>query len=405
MSPAIAEITLAPASVEEQSQRRLRFPHPSPAAAAPLRCQEFSVTPHTAYEEHDKMPPPGGAPNELNDNDIDNDGRNIGRKTGGNSTSSNRAPSPMTAASTTTVKKNVFLLGDSSGEDESSLESHMRSSLRATTLDGPKAVPSERKQTSFNEEVVTRTIREEYDADEDKDGVFETDDDEDDDGDVVSESAIDDDDEDEEDEDDSSEWDSVTESGRSSVDEKPLFQRVDSQRPLTSRRSLLTNMLHQSQRRAAFAEAASQSSPVTPRRSRTRSPDGVSAADDDGAAVEDATDDGHPSRRRSRHGTDLPRSKPIVMPPSQLHPAALSPRTTRLNMMATELTESLRKNLLWERQQKNTTASAVLRRRHTAHDVAHDQPQESSSREASKNNSWNHYYFDLGLAEYHQKGW
>lgn len=47
----------------------------------------------------------------------------------------------------------------------------------------------------------------------------------------------------------------------------------------------------------------------------------------------------------------------------------VSPRTTRRNMLATELSESLRRNLLWERQQKNLTTSAVLKRRHTAHDM------------------------------------
>ncbi|KAF4469736.1 hypothetical protein FALBO_3357, partial [Fusarium albosuccineum] len=38
--------------------------------------------------------------------------------------------------------------------------------------------------------------------------------------------------------------------------------------------------------------------------------------------------------------------------------------------LATELTESLRRHLLWERQQKSSTANAVLKRRHTSHDVA-----------------------------------
>ena len=46
-----------------------------------------------------------------------------------------------------------------------------------------------------------------------------------------------------------------------------------------------------------------------------------------------------------------------------------SPRTTRRNMLASELTVSLRQDLLWERQQKTQTANAV-KRRHTAHDVA-----------------------------------
>jgi hypothetical protein len=39
-------------------------------------------------------------------------------------------------------------------------------------------------------------------------------------------------------------------------------------------------------------------------------------------------------------------------------------------MLATELTARLSRHLLWERKQKNQTASSVLKRRHTAHDVA-----------------------------------
>ncbi|KAK3323696.1 hypothetical protein B0T19DRAFT_426727 [Cercophora scortea] len=41
------------------------------------------------------------------------------------------------------------------------------------------------------------------------------------------------------------------------------------------------------------------------------------------------------------------------------------------HQLATELTESLRRQLLWERSQKDLTINAVLKRRHTSHDVAH----------------------------------
>ncbi|KMU75499.1 hypothetical protein CISG_05132 [Coccidioides immitis RMSCC 3703] len=110
--------------------------------------------------------------------------------------------------------------------------------------------------------------------------------------------------------------------------------------------------------------------------------------------------------------------------------AAHSPRTTRRNMLATELTESLRRHLLWERQQKTAPAAAAFKRRHTAHDMAnlqeypgpkpsteeqqqpqrqppqavHSSVQQVKDKEASKNNSWNHY-FDYGPWEYHVKGW
>jgi len=51
--------------------------------------------------------------------------------------------------------------------------------------------------------------------------------------------------------------------------------------------------------------------------------------------------------------------------------AALSPRTTRRNTLAAKLPKSLPRQLLWERSQKNLTTHAVLKRRHTSHDVAH----------------------------------
>ena len=60
-----------------------------------------------------------------------------------------------------------------------------------------------------------------------------------------------------------------------------------------------------------------------------------------------------------------PSGRPIAVPPpsnEQVYAMAHSPRTTRRHMLSTELTESLRKNLLWERQQKNTTVNAFLKR-------------------------------------------
>jgi hypothetical protein len=72
--------------------------------------------------------------------------------------------------------------------------------------------------------------------------------------------------------------------------------------------------------------------------------------------------------------SEVPRSQaqPIVRTTTDIAPyqIILSPRTTRRNMLASELTVSLRQHLLWERKQKSQTANAVLKRRHTAHDVA-----------------------------------
>ncbi|KAI9672974.1 MAG: hypothetical protein M1817_003138 [Caeruleum heppii] len=319
--------------------------------------------------------------------------RGFGGQSSSYRSQSRLAPAPI-ACKTTSLhakgehaknKTNMFLLGGSSGEEDSSVEEHMKPAQppRSSLSDSLRRPVTNRKQTSFKDEVATRTINEGVNEDEE---VFTSDDDED----VVSESAIDDD--------DSSDWeDSVSEGGRSSVDEKQLFQRVDSRPNLVSRRSLLTNLLHQPDRAAALANAASKSTPAM-QRSRTSTPNGPSVA---ASPEEEST--------LEMRGSRIPRSKPIIMAASTNYPPMLSPRTTRRNMLATELTESLRRHLLWERQQKNTTATAVLKRRHTAHDVANlsefpGQHTAITSKEASKNNSWNHY-FDHGLGEYHQKGW
>ncbi len=303
----------------------------------------------------------------------------------------NLAPTPVPAESAAHSKVDAqskkqgakFIFGASSSEDESSYKEsceHMdKPVVRSALSDSLK-----QKQRSFKDEVEARTISENAAEDEE---VFESDDEDD-----VSESAIDDDDDDDED------WeDSPTESVRSSVEEKQLFQRVDSRPTLTSRRSLLTTLMHQPQRAAALAQAAARSTPAM-HRSRTSSPNGPSVA---------ASPDDEPTL--FMRGPDIPRSKPIIVTTSNAHPPALSPRTTRRNMLATELTESLRKHLLWERQQKSATANAVLKRRHTTQDVVNlqeypGQKPKLSSKEGSKNNSWNHY-FDHGLQEYHQTGW
>jgi hypothetical protein len=287
-------------------------------------------------------------------------------------------------------KSTVFTFGGSSGEEENSLRENMQpAQVQRSSLSEALRGPIQKKQTSFKEEVATRTI-----LDND---VFEDTEEED----EVDESAIDDDD-------DESDWeDSIEESGRSSIDDKTFFQRVDSRPNLTSRRSLITTMLHQNERAAALANAASKSTPAL-KRSRTSSPNGPSLA------VSPESDDAAPlmMKKGTKPGQDVPRSsaQPIIMTTTNVtpHQAALSPKTTRRNMMQTELTASLRRHLLWERQQKNQTAAAVLKRRHTAHDVANlkQYPEKVHLGTDDKDNygSWNQY-FGQGLGDFHSKGW
>jgi hypothetical protein len=284
----------------------------------------------------------------------------------------------------------MFTIGtSSSNEGESSLDSNMRSqdsrtrSSLSEALKGPTSnisSSSSRKQTSFKDEVAVGRAAEHS-------PVFESDDEDED----VSESAI-------EDDDDSSDWeDSDDQSGPSSVNEKELFQRVDSRPNLTSRRSLLTTLMHEPDRAKALANAASRSTPHI-RQSRRNTPNGPSVATspEPGAQLPQQDD---PSR-----------SKPIIMTTSNTHqtPLSLSPRSTRRNMLSTELTESLRKNLLWERQHRSTGNLAALKRRHTSNDVKnlkqHPEPGPVLSHQDGTKKFTNEY-FHAGLGEYHAKGW
>ena len=285
-------------------------------------------------------------------------------------------------------KPSMFMLGGSSGDDESSFEDRMSRQPKQSSLSSSlKTKPFDKsKKPSFKEIVQSRRI-EEADT-EDEDAIESGDDD--DDG-EASESAIE--------EDDAAWEDSDSESGQASPVEKNMFQRVESQANLTSRRSMLTMQLHNPQRATALSNVASRSSPAL-RRSRTSSPNGPSHPD--------SSDENEHEPVLTMRGPQSSRPMPIICTTSNTHPPAHSPRTTRRNMLATELTESLRKHLLWERKQKSTTANAFLKRRHTAQNMAHlqeypDLKPDPAAVEASKNNSWNAYF--EGPWEYHTKGW
>ncbi|KAF4334158.1 hypothetical protein FBEOM_12014 [Fusarium beomiforme] len=256
-------------------------------------------------------------------------------------------------------------------------------------LSRPRSLLSARKkQASFNNNVMTRTIdKAAVDSDTD---------------DYIDESAIDDDD-------DSSDWeDSMEESGKSSLDDK-FFQKVDSKPNLASRRSLITLMLAQNDGARNLGNNASQSTLVIPRSRMANGPSlGASPNDSDDA----------PMMMKGTRGPGLksidevPRSspQPIVTGANHIQPqAALSPRTTRRNMLATELTESLRRHLLWEQQQKSSTANAVLKRRHTSHDVANlkQYPEKPCMKKSEDVNasSWNQYFSKEASDGYHSKGW
>ncbi|KAJ0335489.1 hypothetical protein COL154_013603 [Colletotrichum chrysophilum] len=206
---------------------------------------------------------------------------------------------------------------------------------------------------------------------------------EDSDTDYVDESAIDD-------AVDSSDWeDSIEDSTGPSIDEKTFFQRVDSKPNLTSRRSLITLMIDQQARTSHSAQSTLAASPS------------------------DSDDPPLMMKRGSRSSplksiTEVPQSAAQPIPATASHShlqAALTPRTTRRNMLATELTESLRRNLIWKRQQESSTVNAVLKRCRTAVANLKQYPEKVYFNKDEDFIEAHQYSYEYNSNGYHSKGW
>ncbi|EXL65680.1 hypothetical protein FOPG_18104 [Fusarium oxysporum f. sp. conglutinans race 2 54008] len=168
-------------------------------------------------------------------------------------------------------------------------------------------------------------------------------------------------------------------------------------------------MLAQNDRARTLGNHSSQSTSAIPRSPVTNDPSpGTSPNDSDEA----------PLMMKRMRGPGLnpihevPRSsaQSIMTGPNHIQPqTVLSPRTARRNMLATELTESLRRHLLWERQQKSSTANAVLKRRHTSKDVANlkQYPEKPCMKKSEDVNAstWNQYFSKEASDGCHSKGW
>ncbi|EGU78246.1 hypothetical protein FOXB_11244 [Fusarium oxysporum f. sp. conglutinans Fo5176] len=267
---------------------------------------------------------------------------------GGSCSSSEQDQRPSNSKPSIPIIKNPMLQIGGSSEEDGSLKSAIASSRPGSLLSARK------KQVSLSNNVMTRTIDDEASVDSDTD-------------DYIDKSAIDDDD-------DSSDWeDAMEESGKSSMDDN------------------------------------SQSTSAIPRSPVTNDPSpGTSPNDSDEA----------PLMMKRMRGPGLnpihevPRSsaQSIMTGPNHIQPqTVLSPRTARRNMLATELTESLRRHLLWERQQKSSTANAVLKRRHTSKDVANlkQYPEKPCMKKSEDVNAstWNQYFSKEASDGCHSKGW
>lgn len=267
-----------------------------------------------------------------------------------------------------------FFVGGSSGEEESSFEERMSQPKESSLT----AALKPKKQLSFKDIVESRKMHDKSHEDEE---VFESDDEE------VSDSAIDDS-EDEAEDDEA--WEDDAEEDAEHGD-KPLFKRVDSQPNLVSRRSLLTTMMNQGDRATAFQEQATKSAPNL-RRSKTST---------------------NVPTEESATATDLPRtpSKPIMRTRSDLVSVVSSPKTTRRNMLSTEIDEGLRKSILHERLQKKATVSAYTKRVQSARNLttlSHQiRPEEVRSNGDHDDEESKETYdpYGHGIGAYHQAGW
>lgn len=345
---------LAAPTVEQQTPAEVATPRPSSPPTTARRIPESSTS--TVATTSDAMSPPVGSETSTS-TDMSHHSIVRGFERGHISTSirssTNLNPTPILKSSASFVAKPapsrldlgkkrqpMFTLGGSSDEDAASSFEAYSLKQRSSLTENFRKAPAMRKTTSFKNEVSTRTYQ---DISSESDGAIETDSEDD-----VDESAIEDDDSEAEWEDEDPEDDNVP----ASLKESNPFQRVESKSNLTSHRSLLTSAFHEGDRAQALQNAASRSSPAI-RRSRTTTPNGPSTGNS-------PQEEGLMMRAQSR-------PKPIIMTTSNTsHPPAMSPRTTRRQMLQTELTGSLRQNLLWERQQKNATNNAVAKRQQSA---------------------------------------
>ncbi|KAK4461593.1 hypothetical protein QBC42DRAFT_92001 [Cladorrhinum samala] len=359
---------------------------------SPSHLPASRITSHSSATQHD-IPEPTDAPAPKFIQPKSKAKFAFGASSGsGSEQESYRHTSEMEARkpALTQSKGKMFTIGNSSDED---------GSLKVPQQFTRNSVPasSQKKTASFNNVVVTQTFESSAISDgEDSESEY------------LDESAIDDDDEDWEEE------ESAEESGRSSLEEKINFKRVDSSANLTSRRSLITLALASNNAQAynprlqKLNNTASQSTSALPRTRATLNGPSIVASPNDSDEAPLMMKRGSNRPAPMRPINEIPRSsaQPINVTASAMHyQAALSPRTTRRNMLATELTESLRRSLLWERSTKSKTANAVLKRRHTSHDVAglKEYPQAPYMKKDSDDvNTWGEYG---GPSGYHTQGW
>ncbi|KPI40220.1 uncharacterized protein AB675_11459 [Cyphellophora attinorum] len=303
----------------------------------------------------------------------------------GKSTTALPVPSSRLAVSPA-KKTGMFQLGASSEDDDSSFEHRpsalkpppARSSLSHSLTRRQISNGSSKKQTSFRE--ILEQHKRDSDADDQADeGAIASDSD-----DSVFE------------EDEEEDWeDTPSEDEKLVANALTTFRRVESRPDLVSRPSMLSMQIEQRRRASSGLQNEISHSQPALRRSRVSTPNGPSMP----GSPSDHDDEGGLMMRGAPT-----QARPIVITQPSSQSMAHSPRTTRRNMLSTELTESLRKHLLWERQQKSQAVNAFVRRNRNAQSMANLQtaalqpPQPDRS-----NNSWNQEFENPW--EFNNRGW
>lgn len=216
---------------------------------------------------------------------------------------------------------------------------------------------------------------------------------------------------------DSTDWEDSNEgeNSKSGVGGTMLFQRIPLKlNSAPQRQSLITLALQSMQHhgltpRSGHMIPKSISTDVHPERALL-SPMTVSSSESDEAPIRIRQ---KPSGTPTQSLNDAVRSsaQPIPLTSNGVNePVVFSPRTTRRNMVATELTEWLGRQLLWEKIEKTLTANAVLKRRYTYGDATTlgQYPQRSYADEDSSDIdacSWDQDFIREAFAGYHSRGW
>jgi hypothetical protein len=234
------------------------------------------------------------------------------------------------------------------------------------------------------------------------------------DGEGVSEDPIDDD--------GSLDWeDSVSEHVLPSINEKETFQMEILQLVIVSRPSLLTAIINQPPPSTSHSAKTIGIGGTEPPPALQQFPIPI-----EGPSLTTAQEGDHSESILIMHSLRIPDLERGGATSSSPLFNALSPTTTRENMLADELDESLRGHMHWEHKQKTTTTNVVLNRQLKTHrpvdpedsfsseniqeraksgqGIDFDSGQSSGIGQPHENYLWNPY-FDNETREHHVKGW